>query len=192
MAYQPPRIHLCGIHLDWVMCTPPERTPGQNDWPKDNLETNPITIKPETVSHEVEQFFWFPLPYWSLLRPFPVKSLALSAHVFPQIVDFQGLEKSPFWALDRVLSSSNIYIPQILTLFLNHITLWISNLPCSSDIKESICNAGDLDSIPGLGRSHREGNGNLLQSSCLKNPMDRGAWWATVCGVAKSWMWLSN
>ena len=56
----------------------------------------------------------------------------------------------------------------------------------------SACNVGDLDSIPGLGRSPGEGNGNLLQYSCLDNPMDRGAWWATVHGVAKSWTRLSN
>ena len=44
---------------------------------------------------------------------------------------------------------------------------------------------GDTGSIPGWGRSPGEGNGNPLQYSCLKNPMDRGAWWATVQGVAK-------
>ena len=60
------------------------------------------------------------------------------------------------------------------------------DLPCSSDGKESACNAGDLGSIPGLGRSLGEGNGNPLQCSCLENTMDRGAWWAAVYGVAKS------
>ena len=45
---------------------------------------------------------------------------------------------------------------------------------------------GDMGSIPGLGRSPGEGNGNPLQYSCLGNPMDRGAWWATFHGVAKS------
>ena len=45
--------------------------------------------------------------------------------------------------------------------------------------------AGDLGSIPGSGRSPGEGNGNPLQYSCLENPMDRGAWWATVHGVAE-------
>ena len=45
-------------------------------------------------------------------------------------------------------------------------------------------NAGDVDSIPGLGRSPGGGNGNPLQYSCLKNPMDREAWWATVHGAA--------
>ena len=59
-------------------------------------------------------------------------------------------------------------------------------LPCGSDGKESACNAGDLCSIPGLGRSPGEGNGNTLQYSCLGNPMDRGAWWASVHGVAQS------
>ena len=56
--------------------------------------------------------------------------------------------------------------------------------------KESACNAGDTGdagSIPGSGRSPGEGNGNTLQYSCLENSTDRGAWWATVQRVAKSW-----
>ena len=53
-------------------------------------------------------------------------------------------------------------------------------------VKASACNAGDLGSIPGSGRSPGEGNGNPLQYSCLENPMDVGAWGATVHGVAKS------
>ena len=60
-------------------------------------------------------------------------------------------------------------------------------LPYSSDSKESSCNAGDLGSIPGPGRSPGEGNGNPLQYSCLENSMDRGAWWAKVHGVTKGW-----
>ena len=52
--------------------------------------------------------------------------------------------------------------------------------------KEFACNPGDRSSIPGLGRSPGEGHGNPLQYSCLKNPMDGGAWWATVHGVTKS------
>ena len=57
----------------------------------------------------------------------------------------------------------------------------------SSVGKESVCNAGDLGLIPGLGRSPGEGNGNPLQYFCLENPMNRGAWQATVLGVTKSW-----
>jgi len=52
-----------------------------------------------------------------------------------------------------------------------------------SDGKASACNAGDPGSIPRLGRSPGEGNGNPLQYSCLENSMDGGAWWATVPGV---------
>ena len=57
--------------------------------------------------------------------------------------------------------------------------------PGSSVGKESTCNAGDLGSIPGLGSSPGEGNGNPFQCSCLENPMDRGAWQAIVHGVAR-------
>ena len=60
----------------------------------------------------------------------------------------------------------------------------IKGFPRSSVGKESACNAGDLSSIPGLGRSPGEGNGNPLQYSCLENPKDRGIWQATVDGVA--------
>ena len=62
-------------------------------------------------------------------------------------------------------------------------TLEVKNLPA---------NAGDLGSIPGLGRSPGEGNGNPLQYSWLENSMDRGAWWATIHGVAKSRTRLSD
>ena len=59
--------------------------------------------------------------------------------------------------------------------------------PAGSDGKESACNVVDLGSIPGSGRYPGEGNGNPPQYSCLENSMDRGAWWATVHGVTKSW-----
>ena len=57
--------------------------------------------------------------------------------------------------------------------------------PCSSVGKESTSSVGDLGSIPGLGRSPREGNGNPLQHPCLENPMDRGAWQTTVHRVTR-------
>ena len=68
----------------------------------------------------------------------------------------------------------------------------MEGFPSDSDSKESACNEGepcnvqDPGSIPGSGRSSGVGNGNPLQYSCLEIPMDRGAWWATVHGVAKS------
>ena len=62
-------------------------------------------------------------------------------------------------------------------------------------VKNQPVNAGDTrdeGSIPGLGRSPGEGNGNPLQYSCLKSPVDRGAWWATVRGITKSWTRLKR
>ena len=63
----------------------------------------------------------------------------------------------------------------------------LSETPDGSVGEESTCNAGDTgdtDSIPGSGRASGEENGNPLQYSCLENPMDRGAWWTIVHGVA--------
>ena len=64
--------------------------------------------------------------------------------------------------------------------------------PGGSEVKASAYYAGDLGLILGLGRSPGEGNGNPLQYSCLENPMDGGAWWATVHGVTKSRTRLSD
>ena len=64
--------------------------------------------------------------------------------------------------------------------------------PGGSDSKESACYVGDLSLIPGLGRFTGGGHGNLLNYACLENPIDRGAWWTTVHGVAKSWTQLSD
>ena len=65
----------------------------------------------------------------------------------------------------------------------------VKNLPT---VQESACKAGDLGSIPGLGRSPGERNGNPLQYSCLENPMDRGAWPATVHGIARVGHYLAT
>ena len=63
---------------------------------------------------------------------------------------------------------------------------YLSSYSGGSAGKESTCNVGDLGSIPGSGRSPGGGHGNPLQYSCLENPTDRGAWQATVHGVAKN------
>ena len=67
-----------------------------------------------------------------------------------------------------------------------------TDFPGGSDGKASAYNAGDPSSIPGSGRSSGEGNGNPLRYSCLENPMDGGAWWATVLGMEKCWTQLSD
>ena len=73
-----------------------------------------------------------------------------------------------------------------------YIYLQEKGLPGGPVLKNPPANAGDVGSIPGLGRSHGEGNGNPLQYSCLRNPMDRAICWAIVYGVPKSQAQLSN
>ena len=71
--------------------------------------------------------------------------------------------------------------------------LWLSGISLVAQmVKASAYNAGDPGLIPGSGRSPGEGNSNPFQYSCLENPMDGGAWWATVNGVAKSQTQLSD
>ena len=91
------------------------------------------------------------------------------------------------WKNEKI-NSQFIYVYYYIYI----IIYYILGFPGGSDGKESACNAGDLAFIPGSVRFPGEGNGYSLQYSCLENPMDRGAWWATVCGVAKSWTWLSD
>ena len=71
-------------------------------------------------------------------------------------------------------------------------SILIGGFPGGSDSRDSACNAGNLGLILRSGRSPGEGNDNPLQFSCLENPMDRGAWWLTVHGVAKSRTQLSK
>ena len=70
--------------------------------------------------------------------------------------------------------------------------MYLISFPGGSEGKESTCNVGDLGSIPGLGRFPGGGYGSPLQYACLENPMDKGAWGATVHGVAKSQTGLSD
>ena len=79
------------------------------------------------------------------------------------------------------------FFGKVISLLFNMLSRLVIGFPSGSENKASACNAGDPGSIPGLGRCPREANGNPLQYSCLENPMDRGAWWATVHGVSKSW-----
>ena len=78
---------------------------------------------------------------------------------------------------NKIIHNHNIYKNIYLNIFLK---------PCSSVGKESAYSAGNLGLIPGSGRPPGEGNGNPLPYSCLENPKDRVAWWATVHGVTKS------
>ena len=101
---------------------------------------------------------------WPPQVPGPLESLSLSGNVF--ITDPSGSDL--------------------------HLTCSAGGLHVLSGSEESACKAGVLGPIPGLGRSPGGGNCNPLQYSCLENPMDGGAWWATVHGVAKSQIWLRD
>ena len=91
-----------------------------------------------------------------------------------------------YHSLNGILTNLTVYFFNFMEEILR------LGFPGDSDGKESACNAGDLGSIPGSGRSPGEGNGYPLQYSCLENPMDRGPWQATVHGVTKSRTQLSK
>ena len=81
---------------------------------------------------------------------------------------------------------------RLLRYSLNQIPYDYMGFPGGSEAKASACDTGDPGSIPGFGRSPEEGNGNPLQYYGLENPMDRGAWWATIHRVARSQTRLSD
>ena len=84
---------------------------------------------------------------------------------------------------------SSIFIDMYFFSILGDYTI-LNLVPCGCpqwlSTKESACDAGDVGSVPGLGRSPGGGNGHPLSYSCLEDPMDRGTWRAAVCGVTES------
>ena len=96
-------------HPSWLNKACTTRKDSESEWlAKGNLETNLITLKPETESQVAELFSWVPLPFCSPPGcPFPIKSLALSARVSPQTIHFWVLDKSPVLGLGRGLPSCN-------------------------------------------------------------------------------------
>ena len=118
-------------HPSWLnkVCT--TRKDPESEWlAKDNPETNPITIKPETASHVTELFSWVSLPYCSPPGcPFPIKSLALSAEMSPRTIHFQVLYKSPVSGPGRGPPSCNIYAQ------LNHFAVYMKLIQhCKSTV----------------------------------------------------------
>ena len=106
----------------------------------------------------------------------------------------------PHWSCIRVSEYTRLFQPQGLCTYYfilpgKLFLFFFWQCTCfsgGSHSEESACNAGNPGSIPGLGRYPGEGNGYPLQYPCLKNSMDRGAWQATIHGVAKSWSQLSD
>ena len=95
-------------------------------------------------------------------------------------------------ALCKASSDNHFAFSLFFNLWDGFVHCLLYNITDLTDGQEFACNAGDLGSILGSGRSPGEGNGNPLQYSCLENNMDRRAWWAKVHGVAKSWTQLSG
>ena len=87
-----------------------------------------------------------------------------------------------FQSQPRCLCSVKLLDPPVFPSFHPYVPL--EGFPGGSEVKNPSANAGDKCSIPGLGRSPGGGHGYPVQYSCLENPMDRGAWWATAHGVA--------
>ena len=126
------------------------------------------------------------LIYWLTICLSPTSiTLLFQLTVFP-------LEPWHFFNYLRWGSSPNYLILDKKAGAVSVLFLTLYPSPGGSDGKESACNAGNPSSIAGLWRSAGEGNGNPLQYSCLENPMDTGAWLATVLGVAKSQPQLSD
>ena len=95
-----------------------------------------------------------------------------------------------FWLISIVMSLNSFIFPYIISNLCYFYPVWV--FPIDSVVKNPLTNAGDAGSIPGSGRPPGGGNGNPLQYSWLGNPVDRGAWWATVHGVSKNQIWLNN
>ena len=123
----------------------------------------------------------------------PHSSQAVNVTTISYSLYLTALQSFVTWRphLDRELRKSR---PWVLFIFVSPAFDRVSGTYFlgGSDGKESVCNAGDLGLIPGLGRSPGEGNSYPLQYSCLKNPMDREAWQATVRRMAKSRTWLKR
>ena len=162
-------------------------------------------LTPVTPWTEVQGFPVLPISQ-SLLRFMSIESEMLSNHLIPL---HPGLLNQKFWkwARQSVLATCQVILihAQVWELldsifvsdteldgihFINSTSLYKDSL--LAQLVESACNSGDPGWIPGSGRCPREGNDNPLQYSCLENPMDGGAWWATVYTVAMTRTRLSD
>ena len=146
------------------------------------------------------------LATWSRLRTLAHKEHWLHAEWMTLI--FKDLQRkikeyglfSLCWVLHYyllLLLGTSVWVSVPFLFYFNRkiLMMFITELlgfPGGSVVNNLPANAGDTGSIAGLGRSPGKGNGNPPEYSCLENPTDRGAWWATVHGVAKSWTRLSD
>ena len=122
-VWPPPRILLSGFHLGWTRLAPPGRTLSQNDWLKTTRKLIPSSLNPrhQAMWQSCSSGFPYPTALHLGALPFPIKSLALSAHVSPRTIHFWVLDKSPVLGPGRVPPSFNnsIYKNQWVTYHIN-------------------------------------------------------------------------
>ena len=116
---------------------------------------------------------------WPAIKPWPLAVGTLGPDPWT-VREFLGIDIFVYVFIDIFKLDNSITLVYLKSVYSNFPT-W-----CNSVGKETVCNAGDLGSISGSGRSPGEGNSNPVQYSCLENPMERGAWQATVHGVARA------
>ena len=117
-----------------------------------------------------------------------IKKNEFTCKGFHNIINWEIQEIYVIWS---ILSNNHDQDWQALYMYIT-IVCYSLGFTGGSEVKASACNAGDPSSIPELGRSPGEGNSNPLPCSCLENPMEGGAWWTAVHGVAKSRTRLSD
>ena len=133
---------------------------------------------PLSVSSQSSEEPWAPKSDWGLIRRATGDPLSVQGSLS------QTMGPAKENTFERLFQNVHSHSGSI-QINLSHCSCW--GFPGGSGGEKAACNVGDPGSIPGLRRSPGERNGYPLQHSCLKNPMDRGTWWATVHGVAKSW-----
>ena len=155
-------------------------------WPKYWSFTSSISPSNECAGLISFKIDWFdPLAVQRALKS-PLQHHSWKASILPCSTFFMVQFLHPYTATGKTIALTVwTFADKVMSLLFHTMHRGLV-FPSDSDSKESACNSGDLGSVPGLGRSPREGNGNQLQYSCLENPVHEGAWRAPIHGIAKS------
>ena len=161
-----------------------------NKWWDNNFkgQNHSFTFQQENTQSEQSPLSFSPVRVFSPTEKFKSEISSVRPHLFLTLTASVGVPK-PTLSFNNSLEGLSTHWELV------HCNGWLQGkdtFPGESDGQEFTYNAGYMGSIPGLGRSPGEGNGNPLQYSCLENSMDRGAWCAIVLGVIKSWTRQSN
>ena len=175
--------------MDWLLCLSPA-APSSSSKPMSTFHLHLLNLAPSELkgarflrSTATLSWLWFLLKAleWSEGSPLGTSHYQMTSLLCSLLFLFWCCWKRKVCFIEEPSNSGKRWAcvqTPALHILLHHESF--------SDGKESTCKAGDMGSIPGLGRSPGEGDGYPLQYSCLENPIDRGAWWAIVYGDAKS------